>query len=293
MQVLARQVQHLNQCVITRRELLLGGAALLATASGTRLFGAGGVLPVTGLDHVNIHVPNVRRSAEFYASLFGSDLSRTESAVANPGSIRGQLWFMRLGQTVLAISPTAPGQRAGLDHFCFAIQGFDGQAMKSRLTELNPQWADTPPSNLWVKDPAGHIIQMTPRGDQSRPPGAVVGAVLVERPASAKSEPAFQVTRITKLTLTVPRFEESAAYYRKFLGDEAATPQKGTFRIGQADLILGPVSGGDHFRVGVAGFDHTAVVKKLRELGVPAEVTRSKDAVSFRDSDGMKVEIGL
>ena len=293
MKAVARQVQDFSQCVITRRELLLGGATLLATASVTRLFAARGVLPVAGLDHVNIRVPNVQRAAEFYASLFGSDLSRTESAVANPSSIRGQLWFMRLGQTVLAISPTAPGQRAGLDHFCLAIQGFDGQAMKSRLTEFDPQWVDTPPSNLWVKDPAGHIIQMTPRGDESRPPGAAVGAVLVGRPASAKSEPAFQVTRITKLTLAVPRFEESAAYYHKFLGDEAETPQKGTFRVGQAELILGPVSGGDHFRVGVAGFDLTAGLRKLKELGVAAEATRSKDAISFRDSDDINVEIGL
>jgi catechol 2,3-dioxygenase-like lactoylglutathione lyase family enzyme len=278
------EVQQLNQSAITRRELLLGSAALLLTVPGTRLFGAGPALPVAGLDHINLRVPDVRRSAEFYASLFGSELSRFERAPANPSSIPGQLWIMRLGQTGLSISPTAPGQTAGLDHFGLAIPGFDGPAMKSSLNGLNPKW-DTP-GNLWTIDPAGHIIQMLPPQDQSKPPGAGLGAV------SIGSKPAFRVTRITKLVLAVPSLEESRAYYLKLLGDEAATSRKGTFRVGQEDLVLGPTSGGDGFRLGVAGTDLASVQKKLKESGA-AKVTRSKDAVSFRDPDGMEVEIGL
>src|SRR5262245_25188305 len=106
MQAAAREVRQLNKSVLTRRELLLGSAALVLRASGTRLFGEGPALPVAGLDHINLRVPDVRRSAEFYASLFGSELSRFERAPANPSSVPGPIWIMRLGQTGLSISPT-------------------------------------------------------------------------------------------------------------------------------------------------------------------------------------------
>ena len=62
--------------------------------------------------------------------------------------------------------------------------------------------------------------------------------------------------------------------------------------MGQSEFVLGPASGGDSFRVGVAGFDPTATAAKLKSLGVTADVARDKSAVSFRDPDGIRVQIG-
>jgi len=272
----------------TRRDFL-AGAAWLGAARAAR--GWAGALPVAGLDHVNIHVPDVRRSADFYIKLFGVEVARAPHAAANPGSKPAELWFIRLGQGFLAISPTSPQERPGIDHFCFAIEGFNGAAMKPRLTGFDQPWPDTPPGNLWIKDAGGYIVQMSAGADRSRVPGAGVGAVLVEPPGGVKREPAFQATRIAQLVLIVPKLEASARFYRKLLGAEAEK-QKRRFAVGPSELVLRPVSGGESFRVGVAGFDAAAAARKLRDLGAAPQVARDKAVVSFRDPDGIRVQIG-
>jgi len=251
-------------------------------------------LPVIGLDHVNIRAPDVRRSGEFYAKLFGLEVSRATNAFASAGSRRGELWFVRLGQSSLAISPAAPGEKPGIEHFCFAVQGFSRDAMKQNVAGLNLQVdrTDPPGNNLWTKDPAGHLIQLSAAQNPSRAPGAGVGGVPVETPGGAKREPAFQATRITQLVLAVPKLALAASYYRKLLGGESEESRKASFRVGPSELVLGPASGGEYFRVGVAGFDPTAVASKLKSLGVAANVARDKKAVAFRDPDGIRVQIG-
>ena len=44
-------------------------------------------LPISDLDHVSLHVSDVRRSSEFYSTLFGTEVSRDPNRQANPGSV--------------------------------------------------------------------------------------------------------------------------------------------------------------------------------------------------------------
>ena len=206
---------------LTRRDFIAGAVLLGAAGTALRLEAA---LPVAGLDHLNIHVPDVQRSADFYIKLFGVEVARAPNAkaqTANPASPSGVLWFVRLGRSNLAISPLPAGERAGLDHFSFAIAGFNGEAVKSQLAGLNQQFPDSPSNNLWLKDPLGRVIQLNAAGDPSRVPGSGVGGILVPPPGGVKRQPAFQATRITLLTIAVPQLEPSASYYRKLLGDQA------------------------------------------------------------------------
>jgi catechol 2,3-dioxygenase-like lactoylglutathione lyase family enzyme len=277
---------------LTRRDFI-AAAALLGTAGTTLRLEAAPA--VGGIDHVNIRVPDVQRSADFYTKLFGVDVARAPNAkaqTANPASPSGVLWFIRLGRSFLAISPVPAGGGPGLDHFSFGIAGFNGEAVKSQLAGLNQQWPDSPSNNLWLKDPVGRVIQLNAPADPSRVPGAGVGAVPVEPPGGVKRQPAFQPVRITLLTIAVRQQEPSATYYRKLFGAENEQPQKGTFRVGSAAFVLGPASGGDYFRVGIAGFDAATAVAKLKNLGVKADVTPDKSTVSFRDIDGIRVQIG-
>src|SRR5256885_7470261 len=276
---------------INRREFIAGAVGIGAAGAALRLEAA---LPAAGLDHVNIRVPNVGRAAEFYIKLFGIQVARAPNAkaqTANPASPSGELWFIRLGESFLAISPTG-SQLPGIDHFSFAIAGFNGDRVKPQLAGLNQQWPDSPSNNLWLKDPAGHAIQLNAAGDPSRVPGSGVGAVLVEPEGGAKRQPAFQAARVTQLTLAAPQLEPSASYYRKLLGNAAERREKGRFRVGQSEFVLGPASGGESFRVGVVGFDPYAVASKLKNFGVSASVARDKSVVSFRDPDGIRVDIG-
>src|SRR5437868_1040303 len=192
---------------LTRREFIAGAVLLGAASTAPRLEAA---LPVGSIDHVNIRVPDVQRSADFYIKLFGPEVARALNAP----------------------------------------------------------------------------------GDLSRVPGAGVGAVLVEPPGGIKRQPAFQAIGITLLTVAVRQLEPSATYYRNLLGAQNERPQKGRFHVGEGAFVLGPASGGDYFRVGAAGFDPVAAVRKLKSLRVKADVTRDKSAVSFRDLHGIRVQDG-
>src|SRR5207249_7936722 len=186
-----------------RRDFIAGALSIGAAGGALRLEAA---LPVSGLDHVNIRVPDARRAAEFYIKLFGVEVSRAPNAkaqTANPASPSGVLWFIRLGRSNLAISPLPAGEGPGLDHFSFGITGFNGEAVKSQLAGLNQQWPDSPSNNLWLKDPVGRVIQLNAPGDPSRVPGAGVGAVRVEPVGGVMRLPDVQATRITLLKMYV------------------------------------------------------------------------------------------
>ena len=65
-------------------------------------------LPIRDLDHLSLHVSDVRRSADFYTRLFGTEVSRDPNRQANPGSVPRELWFIRLGDSHLALAPLSP-----------------------------------------------------------------------------------------------------------------------------------------------------------------------------------------
>jgi catechol 2,3-dioxygenase-like lactoylglutathione lyase family enzyme len=278
---------------ISRRQLMAGVAGVgIATLQPISSWSA--PLPASALDHVNIRVPDVDRSAEFYTKPFGIEISRSPSAkaqTANPDSPSGVLWFVQLGESSLAISPTGPRLQTAIDHICFSITGFNGQAMKRDVAVLNQQWPDSPPNNLWVRDPAGHVIQLSASPDPSRPRGAGVGAIRVPPPGGVPRRPAFTATRFSRLTLAVPDVDAAANYYRELLGSGAET-QRGHFRVGQSDLMLDPAAGGESFRVAVEGFNAVAAVRALAGFGITAQAAPDASYVSFRDPDGLNVQIG-
>jgi catechol 2,3-dioxygenase-like lactoylglutathione lyase family enzyme len=269
---------------LTRRQVLAG--ALLAAAGNAKA--APGAVPVAALDHVNIHVRDVKKSADFYAKLFGTVVSRTASAPVKPGSPRSEIWFLRMGENFLAISSVAPGEKPGLDHFCFAVDGFDGKTLRPKLAELGDAWPDLPPTNLWLKDPDGYVIQITP-GDKGPVPGASVGAVLVDPADGAPRKPPFQVKSIASLRLPVADGEKSRAYYQKLLGDATAGPNN--FPAGRSRLILQALLGEIQLQFSVAGFEANAVSVKLQGLGLSPMINHDAGLVLFPDPDGLGVAI--
>ena len=62
-----------------RRDFIAGAVSIGVAGGALRLEAA---LPVSGLDHVNIRVPDVRRAAEFYIKLFGVQVARAPTAKA-------------------------------------------------------------------------------------------------------------------------------------------------------------------------------------------------------------------
>src|SRR5881397_3986527 len=106
-----------------RRDFIAGALSIGAAGGALRLETA---LPVSGLDHVNIRVPDARRAAEFYIKLFGVQVARAPNAkaqTANPASPSGELWFIRLGESFLAISPTGTQSKPGLITSLLRLRG--------------------------------------------------------------------------------------------------------------------------------------------------------------------------
>lgn len=274
----------------SRRELLttwlLAGLAGRASARPSSA-----ALPFIELDHVSIRVSNVRRAADFYMRLFGPDAGRDPSRPANPSSKPGELWFIRLGDSHLALAPSSPSELPGLDHYCLSVSGFDKKAAATRLSRFNQVFADWPSNNVWLTDPGGHFIQIAPSANAPRLPAIVRGAVVVERDPNLPASPQFRAARISRLTLVAADTSVSANYYRDLLGPSPSAHESNAFVVGPSRLVLTP-AGEPSFRVAVAAFDEPQVRRTLLSAGIASQTTTDGAAVVFRDVDGVRVEVG-
>lgn len=277
------------QFTLARRDLLV--ALLLAGVAG-RASGQPSLpaLPFIEVDHVSVRVSNVRRAADFYMRLFDSDASRDPNRPANPASKPGELWFIRLGESHLALAPSSPSEPPGLDHFCLSVSGFDKDAAKARLARFNQVFPEWPSNNVWLSDPGGHLVQIAPSANEPKLPAIVRGAMPVERDADLPPIPPFRATRISRLTLVTTEISAAVSYYRDLLGPPRAAIDSRTFVVGPSHVILAP-AGEPELRVAIAAFDDLTVRRTLSSFGVTAQNTPDGAAVAFRDPDGIRVEI--
>jgi catechol 2,3-dioxygenase-like lactoylglutathione lyase family enzyme len=101
------------------------------------------------------------------------------------------------------------------------------------------------------------------------------------------------------VVLHVPDLEKSAGFYRKFFGMETArdrTPERIWFtaartRLGLEKAAAGQMAHINRFRIRVAGFDPQGVTRKLGAIGVTVLPSPGDNIVSFRDADGITVEL--
>ena len=101
------------------------------------------------------------------------------------------------------------------------------------------------------------------------------------------------------VVLQVPDLEKSAGYYRKFFGMETSrdrTPERIWFtaartRLGLEKMAEGQMPHIDRFGIRVAAFDRQVVTRKLGGIGVTVLPSAGENIVSFRDADGISVEV--
>jgi hypothetical protein len=241
----------------------------------------------------------MQRSGEFYAKLFGPEVKKPPRAiVANPGSVPSPHYWVRLGESYLALSLASPENGPpAFDHACITFAGIDSEAMAHKLSTLNRRF-ERPATysistDFWAVDPAGNLIQIdaNPEGYWHRL-DALAGAVPADEIEATRGESVFRTIRIEGLALRAIDFEASADYYRRMLGPEAARRSGVEFGLGASSLMLEPAGSEEYFVLSVADFDRSAVARKLRALGIEGVVERvDEDAVELRDPDGLKLEI--
>ena len=120
-------VEDFERGLLSRRQLasrLMGlGAALAAVPGAVEAGqGEGSTFQATGLDHVALNVTSVPRSRDFYIKHLGLKVLR-ESGEDNCFLGSGEGFFLTLFK----------GERPGLNHYCYAIKGYDADQAEEKL----------------------------------------------------------------------------------------------------------------------------------------------------------------
>ena len=137
---------------ISRRELLTAIAALLAAAPIARPADQT-IGPVKQLNHVSIFVPDVKKSVEWYQSVFGMPVLTPQDPGVN----------LNAGAGFLGIYPAQNAQKGSINHLCLAIDNFDADKVLKTLTDRGitariRQRGDT--KELYLTDPDGISVQL-------------------------------------------------------------------------------------------------------------------------------------
>lgn len=270
-----------------RREFLSGLSLIPAMRS---LAQRAALLPFIELDHVSVRVSDVRRSARFYMQLFGSDASRDPNRQANPGSKAGELWFIRLGRSHLALAPTSQLEAPGVDHYCLSVSAFSKEAAKATLASFEQPFPQWPSNNVWLRDPDGHLIQLAPSANEPQVATIVRNAVAVTRGGDSATGAPFRATRISRLVLTASRLADSESYYDRLLGNAQASGASRSFQVGPSTVTV--VGGGSpSLRIALAAFDRAMAHKALVSMGITPHAGTDPAVVVVRDPDGLTFEL--
>ena len=268
----------------TRREALCAiGAALF---SAVRPSAQAGPLEFDGIDHVEFYVSQVERTRDFFASVFGNTVLRNASAAKN---------YLKVGSAYLAFErPRTAGGLLTTDHVSVAIRNIDMTRVHAVLDSHGIPYRDYPSGrDTAVVDGDGIRTQLSPQDGWGflRPPTVTPDAVVV------REEPVFRAAGIEHVLLNVADPEASARFYEKIFGPVALRNNNriwfrvGRSRVGLLETPDGQRPGVNHFCVSAAPFDYDAVVARLAALSAKVEPPELPGSPSFRDPDGMLVQV--
>jgi len=141
---------------LSRRDLLAAlsllvaaPSALSATQGAAKPIGA-----VKAMNHVTCFVPDVKKSVEFYQSLFGMPILTRQDPGIN----------LSTGNSFFGIYPAQGGATTGsINHVCFAMENFDADAVLKQLADRGIKGnirlrGDT--RELYFTDPDGIRVQL-------------------------------------------------------------------------------------------------------------------------------------
>lgn len=136
---------------LSRRDLIQGLTMLVATASATAADSAPeATLNCTGVDHVSVRVKDLKKSAEFYQSLFGLE----------PRGEDKEHRILRLGKKRVIVSLRQDEPFGQIDHFGLSIEGFSKDAAKKLLEARGHETKEDWEYGFYTHDPDGAVVQM-------------------------------------------------------------------------------------------------------------------------------------
>lgn len=151
-------VAQFERGAISRRQLasrLLGLGATLAVARSADAADPS-TFRATGLDHIALDVRDVARSRDFYAKHLGLDVIR-DGGANNCFLGSGQTFFLTLFR----------GEKPGLNHYSYAIDGFDPDIAEAKLRAAGLK-VRRGSGRIYFDDPDGIEVQVSGSGPAAR-----------------------------------------------------------------------------------------------------------------------------
>jgi catechol 2,3-dioxygenase-like lactoylglutathione lyase family enzyme len=260
----------------------LGLAALLPVVPATtraQSAATGSQLPLksTGLEHMGTVVPDVTVAAKFYSRIFNPEVHKEKEPPLR--------YYVTLGVGYLALGSRANEPRAFFDHFCALVQDYNPPAMAEELKA-----AGLPAGRFGIiPDPDGIGFQLlnVPGGlaKSTEAAGRLIEGDALVRPLG-----------LSEVVLHVPDIDQSLAFYRRFLGKEAArSKQDASFDVAATRLRLETSDEGEAPRVNrivvrVEKFDRKHVSAEIEKLGAKIEKS-AQGSLRFRDPLGLGLEL--
>jgi catechol 2,3-dioxygenase-like lactoylglutathione lyase family enzyme len=154
--IIAGLISHFEKGSLSRRDLVQ--ALTILAASGTAVGAAAAAqdeldFKAANIDHVSIHVADLKRSVQFYQNMFGFTVVSQDQAQG----------ITRLGNGKVLVSLNN-GKGAGtIDHFAIGIPRFDAQSGRQYFTQRGAMPLQGDYAGFHIKDPDGVNVQISQR----------------------------------------------------------------------------------------------------------------------------------
>jgi catechol 2,3-dioxygenase-like lactoylglutathione lyase family enzyme len=132
---------------------------------------ATGKIQLREIDHIVLRVVDLDRMIAFYCDVLGCAVERRQDEIG--------LVQLRAGRSLVDLVPVdsklgrmgggAPeAQRRNVDHFCFRVEPFDGEAIRSQLAAAGVEagnvesryGAEGEGPSIYLSDPEGNTIEL-------------------------------------------------------------------------------------------------------------------------------------
>jgi catechol 2,3-dioxygenase-like lactoylglutathione lyase family enzyme len=282
--------QGIRAGLVSRREAL----ALLGAMAAMRSAGAAetGILRPVSLDHVNIRVSSVAKTAEFYVALFDTPVLRNPALRARPDVPPSEGYFLKFGDGYLAISQAFAPDRPDLDHYSLGISDYEKAKVAAKLQDNGIAVPPRSSGDVWIGDLDGALMQL-------RQPGGWARQTATPYQVPARVGPALSPQSMSRIAIRCADLAHAGDFYARLFGTEiasAASSRSRTFGVGDSvlELISAPAGSGrslDHIRIAIKDSNADSIRRVLRERGIAVENAAAPGSVRIADPDGIPVEL--
>jgi catechol 2,3-dioxygenase-like lactoylglutathione lyase family enzyme len=277
--------------LVSRRQTLtlLGAVAAVHAANAAEQ----AIMQPVSLDHVNIRVSDVAKTAEFYVGLFDTPVLRNAALRAQPTSPPSEGFFLKFGGGYLAISQAFAPDRPDLDHYSVGLRDYEKTRLTARLQDSGIAVPPRSSTDVWIADLDGALMQL-------RQPGGWARQTAMPYQGPARIGPALLPLSISRIGLPSANLGRAGDFYGRLFGTEIASAASGrsrAFSLGDSVLelttapaALGPSGRGlGYIRIAVRDFE--TATRVLRERRVKIDAGAAPGIVRISDPDGLPIEL--